>query len=552
MVKSKLLTPVLAGVLGVSVAGSAIGYVLVNKDSDSKSGKKSATDVVSPVEKLTDGFNAATTTEAVENAEKALKGELDFSYDAKAAITFGEGFKKLSGKSDMGSIAVTANANQNGNKASADLAMLYNDNDLVSLYAVIDRDSGNAYVQVPQLSDAYMSVNYEEFISQAQSQLTQSFDFSQLEQLAGSFQFDPAAMTESLSGYAQAIADNFPEGKDGDDVSGDISGYEYSYTTKTYTLTGNDLYNILKAVLEQAKNDQNLSDLYDQISTTAASQGTNLGISYSDFIDKLMAEYGDSVKDAGELFSFDVYFNQDIPAGFKIDQEGFVMDCKTVLTGTVTAVDFNLAYAENGSLTIVGAAEEEDGVTNGSFELKSDIDDDAIEGKLTLTNVGPNGGSIRIDGSADNDGTPVSGWLEIITSVSEDEMNLTVDTGYNGENFVTVSFEGKKTDVKEVTVPTGKIYDITDEASRNEFLDTVDTDKFLENIKSVLGEDLYNEFFNGRSGSYIIEDDDYDYDYDDDYDYDYDDDYDYGYDLNYDLDDFDLGDLKQITGSTQV
>ncbi|MBR1562016.1 MAG: hypothetical protein IJ645_02285 [Ruminococcus sp.] len=544
MVKSKLLTPVLAGVLGVSVAGSALGYVLVNRDSDSKSGKKSATDVVSPVEKLTDGFNAATTTEAVENAEKALKGELDFSYDAKATLSFGEGFKKLSGKSDMGSIAVTANANQNGNKASADVAVLYNDNDLVSLNAVIDRDSGNAYVQVPQLSDAYMSVNYEEFISQAQSQLTQSFDFSQLEQLAGSFQFDPAAMTESLSGYAQAIADNFPEGKDGDDVSGDISGYEYSYTTKTYTLTGNDLYNILKAVLEQAKNDQNLSDLYDQITTTAASQGTNLGISYSDFIDKLMEEYGGSVKDTGELFSFDVYFNQDIPAGFKIDQEGFVMDCKTVLTGTVTAVDFNLAYAENGSLTIVGAAEEEDGVTNGSFELKSDIDDDAVEGKLTLTNVGPNGGSIRIDGSADNDGTPVSGWFEIITSVSEDEMSLTVDTGYNGENFVTVSFEGKKTDVKEVTVPTGKIYDITDEASRNEFLDTVDTDKFLENIKSVLGEDLYNEFFNGRSGSYIIEDDDYDYDYDDDYDY--------GYDLNYDLDDIDLGDLKQITGSTQV
>ena len=40
MVKSKLLTPVLAGVLGVSIAGSALGYVLVNKDSDSKSGKK--------------------------------------------------------------------------------------------------------------------------------------------------------------------------------------------------------------------------------------------------------------------------------------------------------------------------------------------------------------------------------------------------------------------------------------------------------------------------------------------------------------------------------
>ena len=149
MVKSKLLTPVLAGVLGVSVAGSALGYVLVNKDDEKKDTKKSSTAVVSPVEKLSDGFKAATSTEVVENAEKALKGELDFSYDAKATLSFGDGFKAASGIEDMGSIGFTANANQNGNMGSADLSVLFNDNDLISLSAVIDRDNGKAYVQVP-------------------------------------------------------------------------------------------------------------------------------------------------------------------------------------------------------------------------------------------------------------------------------------------------------------------------------------------------------------------------------------------------------------------
>ena len=433
MVKSKLLTPVLAGVLGVSVAGSALGYVLVNKDDEKKDTKKSSTAVVSPVEKLSDGFKAATSTEVVENAEKALKGELDFSYDAKATLSFGDGFKAASGIEDMGSIGFTANANQNGNMGSADLSVLFNDNDLISLSAVIDRDNGKAYVQVPQLSDSYMSVNYQEFIDQMQSQMTQKFDFSQLQELVGALDFNYEEMFQNLGGYAQALYDNFPKGTDGDEVSGDISGYEYTLSTKTYTITGNDAYNMINAVLEKAKDDENIKSVFNQLATTMANSGADLGsTSYSEIIDSIAGEL-DNVKNAGELLTFDVYFNQDIPAGFKIDQGGLVIDVKTVLTGTVTAIDFSMAYEDNGSLTLVGAAETKDGLTNGSFELKSDIDDDPIEGKLTLTNVGENGGSVRVDASADVDGTAFSGWLEIISSVSEDEMDLTIDTGYNGD-----------------------------------------------------------------------------------------------------------------------
>ena len=33
MVKNKVLTPVLAGVLGLSIVGSGLGYYFVNKDS---------------------------------------------------------------------------------------------------------------------------------------------------------------------------------------------------------------------------------------------------------------------------------------------------------------------------------------------------------------------------------------------------------------------------------------------------------------------------------------------------------------------------------------
>ena len=38
MIKNKVLTPVLAGVLGVSVVGSGVGYYFVNKDGATQNG----------------------------------------------------------------------------------------------------------------------------------------------------------------------------------------------------------------------------------------------------------------------------------------------------------------------------------------------------------------------------------------------------------------------------------------------------------------------------------------------------------------------------------
>ena len=69
MVKNKVLTPVLAGVLGLSIVGSGLGYYFVNKDSNdgkTEGGKAKLTQVA-------DNINNTLGT-----AEKAIKGELDF------------------------------------------------------------------------------------------------------------------------------------------------------------------------------------------------------------------------------------------------------------------------------------------------------------------------------------------------------------------------------------------------------------------------------------------------------------------------------------------
>ena len=90
MVKNKVLTPVLAGVLGLSIVGSGLGYYFVNKDSNdgkTEGGKAKITQVA-------DNINNTLGT-----AEKAIKGELDFAYNATATVSFGEGFTEKAGVS---------------------------------------------------------------------------------------------------------------------------------------------------------------------------------------------------------------------------------------------------------------------------------------------------------------------------------------------------------------------------------------------------------------------------------------------------------------------
>ena len=86
MIKNKVLTPVLAGVLGVSVVGSGIGYYLVNKDGDKTLKPEQTMDTM----KLSLTQVEQTVNDNVTDVEKAVKGELDYAYDSSLKITFGE------------------------------------------------------------------------------------------------------------------------------------------------------------------------------------------------------------------------------------------------------------------------------------------------------------------------------------------------------------------------------------------------------------------------------------------------------------------------------
>ena len=546
MVKNKVLTPVLAGVLGLSIVGSGLGYYFVNKDSNdgkTEGGKAKLTQVA-------DNINNTLGT-----AEKAIKGELDFAYNATATVSFGEGFTEQAGVS-LQPISVTTVTKQKGSNTAADVSLTYGGNNLVSANAIYSRDNKSAYVQIPELSDAYLMVNVDSLKDKIGSELSsQGVDLDSLFDSAegADVDFDTDALEKDLEEYKKVMEDSFPKPVDGEKKTGDIDGNEYSYTTKEYTISGNDV----KAALDKAKDDATLKDMFNK-----AGVADELGMSY----DEIISQYADSMDslfasdNLDETVKFDAYYSGDDLAGFSFEKDGEGATLYTILKDDVVAVDFSLDMGSEGSASFKGSANTVDGVTNGKFTMKmetaadSDIDADmtsadgglsleptmavspsinfdTMEAEVTLKDLKEEGdafsGTIRFDVNGTSDSQAVSGWVELASASTADKLDLSVEFGMNGKQFVTMAVTGNKTEASDITVPSGdKIYDITNDDQMNTYLAGCDSDGFVANVKKVLGDEVYNMLVNAEG--------DLESDYDDYGDYD---DYD-----DYDLSDIDLSD----------
>ena len=62
----------------------------------------------------------------------------------------------------LGSVTINSAMSSKEKKSSQNLSVDYNGNKLVSLNTAVDMETNNAYINVPELSEAYLSVNPED------------------------------------------------------------------------------------------------------------------------------------------------------------------------------------------------------------------------------------------------------------------------------------------------------------------------------------------------------------------------------------------------------
>lgn len=523
MVKNNVLTPVLAGVLGLSLVGGGVGFYMMNKNSsDNGDSGNGSTSKTSP--KLS--VMAQNIDNTFEKAEKAAKGELDYSNKAVVKMSFGPAMQKEAGVSYK-DIEIDLNAKQKGGNQEVQAQFMYDGKNLISVNEVLQREGDDqiVYVQVPELSDAYLKMD-QDALDELMEQ-SSGMGLNNIEDTVGDVDFDVDAFSASLDGYEKAIKDNFPTVKSEEKKDGDIDGVSYSYTAKSYDITGADAKNIAVACMQQAKTDSFIKSYYDVLAETENEAMRKYDPEYSmptyeEQIDEAIKELNEESFEGDGVLQLVTYEDKNGEfTGFEItssEEEGLIKFIG-VSTDEAEGVDM-LIDVEDVKVSCYGALKLENDAINGGYTLKAEEDgDELMSVSYTFNELKAVGdtftGSVRLDAKVEDE----SLWWELASNSKSDNVDVTMELGYNGESMMTISVTSEATEASDVTVPSGKIFDYSDEAQLDEYLEGCDVDGLAENAKSVLGEELYDELFG--TPSYDWDDDDFDWEEWDDDDFDW-------------------------------
>ena len=529
MIKNKVLTPVLAGVLGVSVVGSGIGYYLVNKDGDKTLKPEQTMDTM----KLSLTQVEQTVNDNVTDVEKAVKGELDYAYDSSLKITFGESMTtggltmNTNGKQSIKPIEIDTKVKQKGQNSQADITAKYNDATLVTLETIYARDKNAAYFRIPELSSAYITATeedlkktFEEYANKAQTRRGTTIPDAQTDTKLDLKNFgvqtpelkaiDSAKLEKSLKEYFELFKSKLPAKKDNGTVSGDINGNAYNYKVVTYTVTGKQMQEALNAVLDKMAGDADLKKMFDDQMAANKNKVDSEIKSYADLIAKLKKETAIKEQDANKTASFDVYYDGEEIVGGAINYDNKSL-AKAVLVSKQDVNAIDVAISDNNGkqlLTVKGSSKLTDGTISGSYSINANADNNAaFNGTLTLDKVVIKddyfSGTVSLSfNSTSKTGKAQAFAVKISGNCTKDKKDLKFSVDTNGKNMMTVEFKQNKTEATDVAVPTQNVFTTS---QLEQYKATCDFDNFKENINNALGTNVFSIFDSfGKLGNSTI------------------------------------------------
>lgn len=504
MIKNKVLTPVLAGVLGVSVVGSGVGYYLVNKDGgDNNKPEQTMDSMKVSLTQIENDLNSS-----IENVEKAVKGELDYAYDSSLKISFGEGINNAAGNGvnfNFKPMELNTKVKQKGQNSQAEIMAKYNDATLVTLETIVARDSNTGYFRIPELSSSYIKATTDD-LQKLFEKTADTIGSTNVNAMAKTQikapdinDIDSEKMEKSLKEYIELFKSKLPGKKDGADISGDIDGNKYNYKTVVCSVTGKQFMDAFNAVIDKAASDTDLKKLFDDYMAqqSAATQNEGKPISYAEFISKMKISISD--EDLNKAAALDVYYDGEEISGCSLSYDGKTLAKAVVINkDDVNAVDI-FVNDNSGSqvLSVKGSAKLVDGTINGAyaFTLNFDGEDSApVKANLKLDKLVVkddifNGTILFTFESTDSYGQKMSAAMNLTGDCSDNKKNIKFTVDVNGKNYVTVEFKLNKTEATDVAVPTSDVFSLSDQYEQ--YLATCDIDGFKQGINDALGINIF-------------------------------------------------------------
>lgn len=214
--------------------------------------------------------------------------ESGMAQDTNVKLTVNSQFTGLIGLNDFQSLEAKISSLSKGNKGKASIGISYNAQPLVTLNTLMDSETGDIYTSIPELSSAYLLFSLNEIM--AYSGDDYSNYAAEMETLLANETLSPDVLNALLKKYSAIVVnniDNMTLDKNIKLTASDISG---TYNVLTSELNGEDITKIAAAILSEAKNDDQLKNLFVTLQVCTADE-------YASLIDDALTEIN-STKEA--------------------------------------------------------------------------------------------------------------------------------------------------------------------------------------------------------------------------------------------------------------
>ena len=391
--------------------------------------------------------------------------------------------------------------------------LLLNDTKLCDLNFYMDLANMVEYIQIPELSDGYISAPIEGTVTTSEgvaenSQEIMSTYMNALSDLSSALP-DSDTLGTLLDRYGNIIIDNIEEGSSVeesvsvDGISEDCTAYEGTVSEKAVTA-------MAEGILTAAKDDAEIKGLFAQWAGTSdgEDQDQQFADAVADALDSIGFADGEVSEDP--VFSSKVWVNADNKI---VGREFAVIDgaettpvftWKAPSDGDTSALLLEIT-AEDSSLTLTGSGTTSDGLLNGDYIFAidgteaADINVENLEtkpekagyynGTLNVTFPVAEADAANTDGESEAASNPLAGCGIVINlksdaSTDSSSMGLTVTT--SGAPIATLTISGGYGDGVDIPDLTAldKTYDGSDDAAMTEYVANINWDTFLANIKA--------------------------------------------------------------------
>ena len=270
-------------------------------------------------------------------------------------------------------ISLDADASMKDGKMSADIGVKLNGSHLLTLSAAWDLETQIMWIGIPELSNAYLEMDMEEVLGEDLSDFyptmlqAQELYSQMVEALPTGSELE-----DMINRYIGIILDQMKDVEKTEETV-EVDGLEQKLLVMTAEFSANDILDAATALLEEARDDEQVKDLLVGFAEIAGEDAASIEEYYTEGLDEMIASIDDAREDApkGKFLTLETYLDSKdniVGRTVTVSAEGQKVKISyiTVTEGDKFAFEADVADAA----TVTGSGTIKDGKSTGEYVLE--------------------------------------------------------------------------------------------------------------------------------------------------------------------------------------